>query len=290
MKNSFGEQGSPSPVGQEEGPDNLVEPNNIDDDESSICGEDNADDNNPQTSHRVQAALDEKKNLEKTTENRVVGRLRIYFLLFLGVTAGLVGWLTYRYTHNVEVEDFEARFASIAGSVSDSFHDAVERQLGALDALSVTITSHAMQSGEEFPTVTLPDYETRAANTRILADGVYIFWLPLVEDHQRADWEAYAGQHSTHLYASFGAEMYLRTMQDQSFGLLDEQQQQQQQQQDDPNGRFLMEQSQEIVSTLLGQNLDNSFARQLQSGSGPFQTYIPTIWNFQVGITRTMYA
>ena len=242
---------------------------NDDDDDDNDNGE------NPTTNHRVQAALAEKKSLAQTTENRVVGRMRIYFLLFLGLTAGLVGWGTYKYTRNVELDDFETRFASIAGSVSDSFHDAVERKLGALDAMSVTITSHARESGQVFPTVTLPDFETRGANTRILADGVYVFWLPYVVEDKRAQWEAYAYQHYTHLYGAFGTETLLRTLQDQSFGIVNGEQQQQPNQ----NQRMLMtDTGNEAIVDPLGDTFDAR--RRLQDGA--FQNYIPTIWNFQV--------
>ena len=263
-------------------------PNDNDDDdddeeeeeeESSVYGD--SDDDHDQidptkaTNHRVQAAMAEKLNLARARENRVVVQLRIYFLLFLGLTAGLVGWGTYKYTRNVEWDDFETRFASIAGSVSDSFHDAVERKLGALDAMSVTITSHARESGQVFPTVTLPDFETRGANTRILADGVYVFWLPYVVEDKRAQWEAYAYQHYTHLYGAFGTETLLRTLQDQSFGIVNGEQQQQPNQ----NQRMLMtDTGNEAIVDPLGDTFDAR--RRLQDGA--FQNYIPTIWNFQV--------
>ena len=221
-------------------------------DESSI-GEGDDDSNANPTNQRAQAALTEKQTLARK-ETRVVGRLRIYFLLFLVITAGLVAWGTFSYTRNVEVEDFESRFESIAGSVSESFHNAVEHKLGALDAMSVTITSHALQSGESFPMVTLPDFETRGSNTRILADGVYIFWLPLVKDDQRTAWENYAAQRYTHLYASFQKDVMLRTLQDQSFGL-------------GGDARRL--------------GMEQESIRSLQGDA--FQTYVPTIWNFQVG-------
>lgn len=235
-------------------------------------------DENPTTNHRVQAALAEKKSLAQTTENRVVGSLRIYLLLFLAVTAGLVGWGTYHYTAQVEIDEFETRFTSIAGSVSDSFHNAVERKLGALDAMSVTLTSHALQSGQSFPMVTLPDFETRAANTRILADGVYVFWLPYVTDDKRAAWEVYASQHYTHIYEAYAAETRLRTVQDQSFGLTESQQQEKQ---PDPNHqRLLVEQhdGQSMVLNPMGEHSD--VPRRTQDAA--FQTYVPTIWNFQV--------
>jgi hypothetical protein len=57
--------------------------------------------------------------------------------------------------------------------------------------LSIGITSYAVDQGKEFPFVTLPDYELRAAQllSTFQADGVY--WSPLVSDEQRDTWESY---------------------------------------------------------------------------------------------------
>lgn len=226
----------------------------LNDDESSVHGSDGQLSNaGQQISPRAQAAMRERQSLSKK-ETYVLSGLRYYLWAFLAIAAGLLGWGTYKYTSGTETDEFESRFASIALSVSDSFVDAVERKLGALDALSVSITSHAMQSGEEFPAVTLPDYEVQAGNTRILADGVYVFWLPYVEEDKRGTWEQYAGQHYQHLYGSFSNEMMLRTVQDEQFGYGTE--------------RRAQESSFEMN------------ARNLQDVA--FQQYIPTIWNFQV--------
>lgn len=240
-----------------------------DNDESSFSGAADSDQGPAVPSHRAQAALHEKAHLARS-ESRVVGHLRIYFLLFLGLTAGLAGWGTFQYTHRAELDDFESRFSSIAGSVSESFHDAVERKLGALDAMSVTITSYALQSGESFPMVTLPDFETRGANTRILADGIYVFWLPLVVDEKRAEWEAYTAQRYMHLYGAFGTESMLRAMQDQSFGL----------HQNRNRNRMLSMAQEESVITPMADSDAFVASRRLQDGA--FQAYVPTIWNFQV--------
>mmetsp|Transcript_12076 Transcript_12076/g.23087 ORF Transcript_12076/g.23087 Transcript_12076/m.23087 type:complete len:851 (-) Transcript_12076:163-2715(-) len=252
----------------------------MDDDGSSGLGDEDDPHEPTQPSHRAQAAMNERKQLAQR-ETRLVGRLRLYLLVFLAITAALCGWATYKYTRAVEVDEFESRFASIADSVSDSFHNAVERKLGALDALSVSVTSYAKQSGETFPTVTLPDFETRGANTRILADGVYVFWLPLVKDDQRAAWEAYAYQKHAHLYQSFGTEVMLRTMQDQSFGLLEQQGSGGEGGAGGNPGSSRMLSEQEMEMTFMAQDFDTLMTSSRRLQDGAFQTYIPTIWNFQ---------
>ena len=252
---------------------------NMEEDDTSVDGGGGAGHTNPTTS-RAKAALAEQENLART-ETRVVVRLRVYLFVFLSVAAALLGWITFTYTRQVQDDDFTTRFASIAGAVSDSFHDAVERKLGALDALSVSMTSHAVSAGETFPTVALPDFDVRGANTRINADGVYVFWLPLVHDHQRAEWEAYAQQRYIHLFQSFGTEMVWRDLQDRSFGYGQQEQQQTAASSEGGNQRRRTTEMVDVEAHLSSlSSSTSSLPRNLQAG--PFQTFIPTIWNFQV--------
>lgn len=267
-----------------------------DNDEDASFGEDDSHQEEaaatgpPQPSHRVQAALRERQLLARR-ETRVVGRLRLYLLAFLAVTGGLCAYATYRYTRAVQVDDFASRFASLAASVADRFHDAVGRKLGALDSLSVSFTSYSHQraedgNGESFPTVTLPDFETRAATTRILADGVYLFWLPLVRDDQRAAWEAYAYQNQGHVLQSFAKESMLRSMQDASFGVGQQAPAGDDGEEEEQNGKRRLSTQEHLGQAEVTPRWENAFEtimnlpRRLQDGA--FQTYIPTIWNFQV--------
>ena len=208
---------------------------------------------------RAEAALRERASLV-AKDTKAVKRMRLYLWAFLAVAAGLLGWGTFTLTRDVEENDFESRFASIALTISDSFVDAVERKLGALDALSVSITSHALKSGDQFPMVTLPDYEVQAGNTRILADGVYVFWLPWVQEENRTAWEQYAAQNYKHLYSSFGNELGLRMMQDQQFG-------------------YGVRRRTESEAEVEAHPAESYSSRNLQAGA--FETFIPTIWNFQ---------
>jgi hypothetical protein len=262
--------------GSSEAENSRVHDGNEDDDDSSVHGSDGVLSTADQhISPRALAAMRERQSLSKK-ETYVLSGLRFYLWAFLAIAAGLLGWGTYKYTSSIETDEFESRFTSIALSVSDSFVDGVERKLGALDALSVSITSHALQSGEEFPTVTLPDYEVQAGNTRISADGVYVFWLPYVQDEQRAAWDQYAGQNYQHLYGAFGNEMMLRTVQDQQFGY-------------GGNERRTTQASIDMDTNVHGGGdtiTDSGPVRNLQDGA--FQEYIPTIWNFQVSNTHCL--
>ena len=166
---------------------------------------------------RDQAADEERKTLAKN-ETRAVSVLRIFVLLVLFVTAILVSLAVFFYTRDVQEDEFKARFESIADSVMNSFHDAVERKLGAMDAISASLTSSALSSGDQFPFVTFPDFDVRASTARVQADAIYIMWMPLVTDDQREEWENYTVREQDHLLPEYFREEALRQQQDAEFG------------------------------------------------------------------------
>ena len=135
------------------------------------------------------------------------------------VTAIGVSLATFYYSRSVEEESFEGEFTSVAGVTLRSFVEAVESKLSAMDSVSSGITSHALNSGETFPNVTVPDWEVRGATLRVQTDGIYLFWLPLVTDENRRGFEEYARLKQGHLFQSYGAEEGFRAQQDTYFGL-----------------------------------------------------------------------
>ena len=115
--------------------------------------------------------------------------LKITVIFVLIAAAVLVAIAIYLSTQRSEVNTFEAAFHDHATKVFDTFKFNVERKLGAVDALSVAITSLAVDSNSTFPFFTVPDFEFRAANTKELADAVSIYFVPIVPDADRAGWE-----------------------------------------------------------------------------------------------------
>ena len=135
------------------------------------------------------------------------------------VTAIGVSLATFYYSRSVEAESFEGEFTSVAGVTLRSFVQAVESKLSAMDSVSSGVTSHALNSGETFPNVTLPDWEVKGATLRVQTDGIYLFWLPLVTDENRKGFEEYTKLNQGHLFQSYGAEEGFRAQQDTYFGL-----------------------------------------------------------------------
>lgn len=172
------------------------EPNKMEDDSSCVMSEGQVE--QVARANQESAAEEERKNLARS-EDTAVSWLRVLVLGLLLLTAVLVCFGVYWFTRQDEKEDFEKEFTSSAAKLVETFHESVERRLGACDTLSVTITSYAMQTGATFPNVTMPNWALRGMNSRIMADSPLIYWLPLVTDEMRPGWEAFAAQNHHHL-------------------------------------------------------------------------------------------
>uniref|UniRef100_A0A7S3PD05 Guanylate cyclase domain-containing protein n=1 Tax=Amphora coffeiformis TaxID=265554 RepID=A0A7S3PD05_9STRA len=124
-------------------------------------------------------------------DNRAVARIRyVVFLVLLSVTVA-VSMTIYVYNKNAEVSAFEDHFKDQAAKVANTFTFNAERRLEALMGFSNHITSHALTSGEQFPMVTLPNFERHATITLQLAEVVAMVVLPVVTFEQREDYVKY---------------------------------------------------------------------------------------------------
>jgi hypothetical protein len=124
-------------------------------------------------------------------ETRTVARLRDAMFVLLLATALAVSLKVYFFTRNDQTSDFEVAFRFDATKVLELFHRNLERRLELVEALSVTITSHELNTKETFPNVSWPDCVVRFAHCRVLTGSVFVNYLPLVTDANRQGWEAY---------------------------------------------------------------------------------------------------
>jgi hypothetical protein len=125
----------------------------------------------------------------------------------------------YFYTKRDEEDDFEYVYGASAERVIQSFHESVAQLLAGVDAGAVAITSYALNTGANFPYVTMPDWELRAANTRVITKSITFQWFPLVQEEDRLGWEAYANETHMQQIKTFMSENEFITRQDNSFGL-----------------------------------------------------------------------
>ena len=170
------------------------------------------------TSNRI-AQLDRQTKILSRSETYAVVCFRTIFYVILISVSTFLTMSVYRYVRDDEVQDFHDHFVAQSQRVIESFHSAVERKLQSIDTLSTTTTSYALATNSSFPFVTIPHFDVRGANTRIQSDGLLIYWLPLVTDNTRSQWESYSTQVQGHHYDSYFSEQELRQRQDEHFGL-----------------------------------------------------------------------
>ena len=169
-------------------------------------------------STKQRAAKLERQQLAKQ-ETSAVFWIRIIYFVILVSTAVLVSLGAYLYTARDEEEDFQHAYDSSAERVIQSFHGSVANLLAGVDAFSVAVTSYALNAGENFPNVTVPDIELRGAITQVMTKGVGITWFPLVNEDDRLGWEAYATEMQGQQMKSFDAENRYIWFQDEMLGL-----------------------------------------------------------------------
>jgi hypothetical protein len=152
-------------------------------------------------------------------ETKAVNVLRVLVLVLLLVTATLTSVGVYFYTSNEEKQNFEVEYQANAERIIESFHDAVERRLGAINSMATSITSYALDANKTFPLVTIPNFEIRGSDLRVQADSSSIAWLPLVTDETRDAWEEYALMKRSQIDVAFLEDAKRRESQDNEFGL-----------------------------------------------------------------------
>jgi uncharacterized protein (UPF0333 family) len=153
------------------------------------------------------------------SETVVVNVLRVLVLLLLLIMATVTSTGVYFYTSNDEKQKFEVRFQAKAERIIESFHDAVERRLGAINSMATSITSYSLDAKQTFPFVTIPNFQIRGSDLRVQTGATTIAWLPLVTDETRDAWEEYALINRSQIDKSFLEDEKLREKQDNEFGL-----------------------------------------------------------------------
>jgi hypothetical protein len=152
-------------------------------------------------------------------ETKAVNVLRALVLLLLLVAATLSSVGVYFYTSNEEIHSFESTYQVNAERIIESFHDAVERRMGAIHSMATTITSYSLDTKQTFPFVTIPNFQVRGSDLRVQADAANVFWMPLVTDETRDAWEEYALINRSQVGEAYLEEVKQREKQDDEFGL-----------------------------------------------------------------------
>ena len=125
-------------------------------------------------------------------ESQIVQRLRILMLIALVCSAIAVSLAIYFYLHGAETEDFEIQFNSDAAKLLDSIGKTIDDTMGATDAFIVKMISYAHDSNSTWPFVTMPHFALHATKVLKINKAIQLSVRPIVYQHQRDQWEAYA--------------------------------------------------------------------------------------------------
>lgn len=125
-------------------------------------------------------------------ETKAVRNFRILFLASLIGVAVLSSVLVFVYTRNTEKQEFETTYKGHGRKVLEAFQEDSYRKMQALESLSSTITSYALDHNLTWPFVTVANSARVFGPYLSLADAAYLLMMPLVPTRQRADWEVYA--------------------------------------------------------------------------------------------------
>ena len=161
----------------------------------------------------------ERKTLARKEDQAVKG-LRFLVVFVLVLAACTVALFISNYVQTDQTNDFRAAFDASATKVISAFQATMARKVESIDAFATSITSYALATNTSFPFITIPDYEIRAANTRVLADVSDLNFQPLVKDEDRRKWEEYANENRDLVWdAAVASEISQRAEQDARLGV-----------------------------------------------------------------------
>jgi hypothetical protein len=128
-------------------------------------------------------------------ETKDVIRLKLLVFLILAASASTIAACVYRYISQSETSQFESKFVYDASKIFQSVGSSLDRTLGALDSLAVTMVSYARDENITWPFVTLPDFGVKMAKLLPLTDACLINVIPIVYPEKRKEWEEYSLLH-----------------------------------------------------------------------------------------------
>ena len=153
-------------------------------------------------SREVSIDLDAPENEEDTPMAKTISKkatkqvmhLKILVIAILIISASSLATCAYVFINKSETQQFESKFASDAHKVFEAIGSSIDKTLGLMDSVAVTMISTARDKGDIWPNVTLPDFGPRMAKLLPQTDAFIIAILPIVEPSQRKEWEAYSIQ------------------------------------------------------------------------------------------------
>mmetsp|Transcript_18031 Transcript_18031/g.27936 ORF Transcript_18031/g.27936 Transcript_18031/m.27936 type:complete len:1210 (-) Transcript_18031:105-3734(-) len=123
-------------------------------------------------------------------ETTAVFRLRVIVILILIAAATSVSITVYYVTRNAEKEEFETQYYGVADKIIQSFQEMMV-EIAAVSGMAVAASGEVLGQKEQWPFVTIPNFQERAGNARTLSGAIYLSINPVVATDQLPDWEKY---------------------------------------------------------------------------------------------------
>ena len=130
---------------------------------------------------------------KKATKN--VFHLKMLVIAILIVSASTLAACAFKFVKTSETKQFESKFGYDAHKVFEAIGSSLDKTLGLMDSLAVTLVSYARDKDDKWPFVTLPDFGPRMAKLLPQTDAFTIAILPIIYPYQREEWEAYSVKH-----------------------------------------------------------------------------------------------
>lgn len=128
----------------------------------------------------------------KPNDTKAIFALKVSLLLVLVGSALGAALGTYFYISHSEHAQFVSSFHDDASKLLEAIGSNIDRTLGLLDGLSLTMVSSAKAAGDEWPFVTLPNFGVRMSKILHSSKAIAISVSPIVTPQKRREWEAYS--------------------------------------------------------------------------------------------------
>lgn len=176
------------------------------------------------------------------SETKLVNLLRLVLVMLLASVTVVVSVGVYKLTAKDERDRFEEHVETYSTRILESVQHSISERLQAISGMATSLTSHALATGQTFPMVTIPDFELRGSSLRTMAQTHAIHYMPVVHDHQREAWEAYAMERRGQIDQAFVADTQHRQRQDAALGF-----DTRRRQQDEPSSQNLVQNTTETI-------------------------------------------
>ncbi|CAB9501603.1 respiration control sensor protein ArcB [Seminavis robusta] len=185
--------------------------NELEDDHTATCSQQSFFDEDDFQTCQVVKDLAQK-------ETQAVNLLRVLTLGLLVGTGVLVSTCTFLHIRRQERQNFELHFGYSAAQVIEGFHTFVEHTMSGTAGLSNQITSFALDTGAQFPCVTLPNFEMIASDIKAQSGSHMVHYAPIVTDETRPKWEEFALENRGQTLEALAKDNEYRSQQDAEFG------------------------------------------------------------------------